>query len=256
MLEQDRIQELNNPIAISIFLFLLGLVTGFIGTNTGGSAFLTVPVMIWLGISPLSSIASARVASVGTMLAGLREFHRQGKIDYKLAAPAAFFGLLGSILGASLLLKIDSSILHKVIGAITLLMIVLSLIKRPLPSGDSISRKRKIFGYFSFVGIGALGGFFGGQAKLATYVFILVFNKTVSESVGTRKISGLFISLASLVVYGVGNIINWHFGLSLVVGTLIGSTLGARYALKKGDAWMERLLNGVVVVLALRMIFF
>ena len=33
-------------------LVVLGVMTGFIGTNTGGSVFLTVPVMIWLGISP------------------------------------------------------------------------------------------------------------------------------------------------------------------------------------------------------------
>jgi len=53
-------------------LIFLGIITGFVGTNTGGSVFLTVPVMIWLGIAPQSSIATARLASVGTMVAGLR----------------------------------------------------------------------------------------------------------------------------------------------------------------------------------------
>jgi uncharacterized membrane protein YfcA len=235
-------------------LFALGLLTGFIGTNTGGSAFLTVPIMIWLGIAPQSAIASARVASVGTMVAGAREFHRQGKVDYKLAVPAALLELLGSVCGAVVLLKIDALALHKMIGMLTLVMVFLSLVKKPKPHHAPISKGRAAFGYGLFTLIGMVGGFFGGQAKLATYVFILVFNKTVSESVGTRKISGLVISLGSLVVYGLSQIINWQFGLSLVIGTLIGSSAGARYALKKGDEWMEKLLNFVVVLLALRLL--
>lgn len=35
-------------------LVFLGIIMGFVGTNTGGSVFLTVPVMIWLGIPPQS----------------------------------------------------------------------------------------------------------------------------------------------------------------------------------------------------------
>lgn len=245
---------MHGQFVTTLFLFALGILTGFIGTNTGGSAFLTVPLMIWLGIAPQSAIASARVASVGTMVAGLRQFHRQGKVDYKLAAPAAILGLIGSVCGAAILLKVNASILHKIIGALTLAMVILSLVKRPKPSRQPISKWRAALGYGLFTVIGMVGGFFGGQAKLATYVFILVFNKSVSESVGTRKISGLVISLGSLAVYGFSEIIDWRFGLSLVAGTLIGSSAGARYALKKGDEWMEKLLNVIVVALALRLL--
>ncbi len=90
-------------------LVFLGIITGFVGTNTGGSVFLTVPVMIWLGIAPQSSIATARLASVGTMVAGLRHFHQQGKVDYALAIPAAVLGLAGALGGASLLLPSASN---------------------------------------------------------------------------------------------------------------------------------------------------
>ena len=96
---------------------MLGVITGFIGTNTGGSVFLTVPVMIWLGIPPQSSIATARLASVGTMFAGLRHFHNSGKVDYRLAAPAAALGLAGALIGASLLVQIDPALVGANAGA-------------------------------------------------------------------------------------------------------------------------------------------
>lgn len=241
--------------SVNFFLFFLGIITGFIGTNTGGSAFLTVPVMIFLGIQPQSAIATARVASIGTMLAGLRQFHRHGKIDYKLALPTAGFSLVGSLAGATILVYLNTNIVHKMIGFITLFMVILTLIKKPKLTVCPPSKLKRLFSYFLFMLTGMIGGLFGGQAKLSTYIFILIYNKTVSESVGTRKVSGLIASIGALFIYGFHQIVNWGFGFTLVCGTAIGSTMGAKYALRKGDLWMERLLNLVVILLALRLIF-
>jgi uncharacterized membrane protein YfcA len=246
---------LHHLFLVNFFLFFLGITTGFVGTNTGGSAFLTVPIMIFLGIQPQSAIATARFASMGTMLAGLRQFHRYGKIDYKLAVPAAGFGLVGSLAGAIILIYINAAIVHRIIGLATLLMVILALIKKPKVTIHAPSQPKLYFSYFLFILTGMIGGLFGGQAKLTTYIFILIYDKTVSESVGTRKVSGLISSFGALLVYGIHRIVNWGFGLTLICGTVIGSTLGAKYALNQGDRWMERLLNVVVILLALRLIF-
>ncbi|WP_236712097.1 sulfite exporter TauE/SafE family protein [Pseudomonas sp. EpS/L25] len=248
---------MHDPISITILLFLLGMVTGFIGTNTGGSAFLTVPVMMWLGISPQSAIASARVASVGTMIGGIRQFHKQKKVDYFLAIPASVLGLIGAICGALLLTQLSAPTVQRIIGAFTLIMVGLSIFKlkkEVSAAAGSPSAMKRLLGYLLFIGIGMVGGLFGGQAKLATYVYIIFFDKSISDSVGTRKVSGLVISLASLAVYGISQVVNWWFGMSLFFGTLIGSSFGSKYALRKGDVWMERLFNGVVIVLALRLL--
>jgi hypothetical protein len=100
-----------------------------------------------------------------------------------------------------------------------------------------------------------IGGLFGGQAKLSTYLFIIFFRKTISESVGTRKVGGLVLSVGSLIIFGVSGIINWQYGFCLVIGTLLGANAGAKFALKKGDQWMESVFNIVVIALALRMLF-
>lgn len=217
-------------------LVILGVITGFVGTNTGGSVFLTVPVMIWLGIPPQSSIATARLASVGTMVAGLRHFHNKGKVDYVVAIPAAALGLLGALAGASLLLQIDPALLHRIIGLLTLLLVALSLTKKPNSSNTTPSMARQLFGYILFIPIGMIGGLFGGQAKLSTYLYIIFFKKTISESVGTRKVGGLVLSIGSLIIFGVSGIINWQYGCYLIIGTLLGANAGAKFALKKATS--------------------
>lgn len=100
-----------------------------------------------------------------------------------------------------------------------------------------------------------IGGLFGGQAKLSTYLFIIFFRKTISESVGTRKVGGLILSAGSLIIFSVNGIINWPYGACLVIGTLLGADAGAKFALKKGDQWMESVFNTIVIALALRMLF-
>lgn len=244
---------------VLLLLFLLGLVTGFIGTNTGGSVLINVPVMVWLGISPPSAIASSRLASMGTMLGGLRYFHKNKKIDYRLAIFVSFFGIIGALIGAHVLFIVPEIVLKKIMGILILALLGISLFKIKTfsfqPHFRHISLMRKWLGCILFLFVGGIGGFFGCQAKLSTFIFQLVFNKTISESAGTRKVSGLAISIASLLIYGIHGIIDWKFGIALMAGTLIGSSCGAYYGLKKGDAWMQNFFNVVVGVLGVGMIF-
>ncbi|CRM64246.1 Sulfite exporter TauE/SafE [Pseudomonas sp. 52 E 6] len=189
------------------------------------------------------------------MFAGLRHFHNSGKVDYRLAAPAAALGLAGALIGASLLVQIDPALLHKIIGGLTLLLVALSLIRKPHSPKATPSSFRRFCGYVLFVPVGMIGGLFGGQAKLSTYLYIIFFKKTISESIGTRKVGGLILSVGSLIIFGISGIINWQYGCCLIIGTLVGANAGAKFALQKGDKWMESAFNVVVVALALKMLF-
>lgn len=240
---------------ILVLLFIVGVVTGFVGTNVGGSALMTVPIMIWLGISPQSAVASSRVASLGTMLGGLRQFHRTGKVDYKLGFKASILGVIGAVLGAYLLTNLPANIVEKVIGVLTLVLLLTSLLRKKIKfittSNPLILQS---LGYLFFLFAGLLSGFFGGGAIIVTLVFLLCFGKSISESVGTRKVNGLLVNFAAIFTYWNYHIINWEFSIALILGTLIGSTLGAKYAIKKGDRWMEYLFNIVVIGLAIKLL--
>lgn len=237
-------------------LFLLGLITGFIGTNTGGSSLVTVPVLISLGISPHSAVATARVASIGTMVAGLSQFHKHGKIDYRLAIPACFFAVAGSFTGAYFLLIVPPSYLQKSMGLYTLFFTIFSFVKKEKITQKPLGYGLKIIGYLLFFITGLVGGFMGGQAILATYIFLIIFNKTLLESVGTRKVTGLAVSLTSAMFYGVHDLICWHWAAALVGGTLIGSFLGSQYAIKKGDKWIRKIFAVISIFSSIKLLFF
>jgi uncharacterized membrane protein YfcA len=240
---------------ILICLFFLGLATSFVGTNTGGGSLITIPGMIALGLPSASAIASARMSSIGSSLAGLRQFHKSGKVDYKLAWPAALLSVIGAIIGAMILVHIPEALLIKVVGLLTLVLLGFSyLIKKHLKLGPEPSKLKKFVGYGLFLFTSMIGSFFGGQGILTTPIFVIFFHKTYSESAGTRKITTFVTAVVSAIVYGFHGLIDWWAVAALMAGTIIGSTIGAKYALKKGDAWMEKVFNIVAVLLAMKLL--
>ncbi len=239
-----------------ILLFFLGLLTGFIGVNSGGSALMNVPIMIFFGLPPQSAIATSRIAAVGSMAAGLHQFHKMGKVDYAIAAKTAIFSAIGSVLGAYLLLSVPTHWLERSIALLTISFTLLSFLRKKETEYTPPSRLATTVGYLSFLLTGVIAGFFGGQGVLATYLYLFFFNKSFSESVGTRKVSGLAAALPALCLYGFNGIIHWTASLSLVAGSLFGSVFGSRYALKKGDAWIQRLFTTVSILLSVKMLFF
>ncbi len=99
-----------------------------------------------------------------------------------------------------------------------------------------------------------IGGFYGGQGLITTYLFIIFFNKTISESAGTRKVSALASTIAPCIIYGFHGFIDWAVVGALMSGTMLGATLGAQYALKKGDAWIEKVFLFASILLAIKLL--
>ncbi|MCX7123309.1 MAG: sulfite exporter TauE/SafE family protein [Gammaproteobacteria bacterium] len=223
-----------------ILLFLLGLCTSCISSTTGGSAFINVPVMIFLGFPPAMAIASARMTAVGTSLAGISQFHKFGKIDYRLAWPAALLSIVGAAMGALFTTKLSDTALSHLIGGVTLALLFLSyFLKRKAGAEISASRVKRAFGYSLFLITSTVGGVFGGMGMINTYIFMMCFHKKVAESIGTRKVVTLAVSIAAALVYGVHGFINWYAVAALMAGTVIGTIVATGFMLRRGDRFIE-----------------
>ncbi|MCX7122625.1 MAG: sulfite exporter TauE/SafE family protein [Gammaproteobacteria bacterium] len=236
-------------------LFLLGLCTSCISSTTGGSAFINVPIMIFLGFPPTAAIASARMTAVGTSLAGISQFHKFGKIDYKLAWPAALLSIAGAVMGALFTTKLSDATLNHLIGGITLTLLFLSYFLRRKAGAEVLaSRTRRAVGYSLFLITSTVGGVFGGMGMINTYIFMMCFHKKVVESIGTRKVVTLAVSIAAALVYGVHGFINWYAVAALMAGTVIGTIYATGFMLRKGDRFIEIVFMLVTFVMGLKLL--
>ena len=106
-------------------VYLLGVVASFIGTNVGGSALTIIPVFILLGLPPQMAIATSKAASLGTMISGLYKFNIGKKIDFRVGWISAIFALVGTLVGANILVLIPNDVLEKMVGVLLLVLLIL-----------------------------------------------------------------------------------------------------------------------------------
>jgi uncharacterized protein len=240
-----------NPILATGVLLLVGFASAVVNTLAGGGTFLTVPVMILLGYSPLTANATNRLALSVQGVGATALYRRQGRIDLRLGLRLSLLACLGSGGGAYLATRLDEEAFNRTIAC---LMIVTLGVLLWLPA-DWFARRpatgppRPLLTAAGFLLVGIYGGFFG--AGLGVFILLLLSATQRLDLVAGNAIKSLvvlFLSLvASLVFLWLGHV-DLVAAVPLAVGNGLGGWLGARWSLSGGDVWIRRLL--IVVVAA------
>jgi uncharacterized membrane protein YfcA len=101
--------------------------TAFISVVTGGTSLITVPVMMQLGIAPHVAVATNMLTLVFLSLGGTVPF-LQGEFIPRNRLPALIgLTLVGSILGALLLLAVPAKAMPLVVGVAMIAIVVFSV---------------------------------------------------------------------------------------------------------------------------------
>lgn len=239
-------------------IILAGFIAGFINTLAGSGSLVTLPLLMFSGLSPHMANGTNRVAILLQNIVGVNSFHKKGMLDTHgtlyLGAPA----VIGSIVGAQLAVGLDEDVMRKAIGAIMVFMLVI-IIMRPKRwlTGELayLEDRPSIFQLTIFFFIGVYGGFIQagvGIFLLAGLVLGVGYDLVRANAVKVGIV--LFFTIFSISVFISKGHVNWLIGLVLAVGNMLGAWLGARVAAEKGAAWVRCLLIVVVSVSAAKLL--
>jgi len=84
-----------------------GLAAGFINVLAGNGSLISLPVLIFVGLSPGVANATNRVSIMFQNLVGGAGFYRQGKLDARGPLTLSIPMVLGSVVGALLAVDVD-----------------------------------------------------------------------------------------------------------------------------------------------------
>ncbi|RJQ75168.1 sulfite exporter TauE/SafE family protein [Pseudonocardiaceae bacterium YIM PH 21723] len=232
---------------------LAGVVAGLVNAIAGAGSLLTFPALVGLGLSPLAANVSNCVGiSFGNastvwgfrgMLAGQRP------LLVRLLLPA----VVGSLLGAGLLLCLPSQVFVLVAPALVALGAVLTLIQ-PLIARklDWLSREGGggaglVIGIFA---TSVYGGYFGSGIGV---IFLAVLGMFVA---GPLSSLNAIKSVLQLISNGVAGLIYcftgpvaWPFVAALAAGSIVGGLIGARVS-RYVSALQLRIAVGTIGLLA------
>ncbi|MGN6594569.1 sulfite exporter TauE/SafE family protein [Sphingopyxis terrae] len=274
----------------ALVIVLLGGGVGFLSGMFGvGGGFLTTPLLIFYGIPPTVAAASAATQVTGARVSGALAQLERGGVDLRMGAVLIAGGLLGSLIGAGLfeLLtawgQIDTTIniLYVVLlGSVGGLMAreawgALRALQAGLPAPARKRRHHPMVAnlpmrwrfyrsglYISPLApliLGALVGILtmllgvgGGFIMVPAMIFLLGMGAQVV--VGTSLFQILFVTIATTMVHAMttGAVDIVLAGL-LLLGSVTGAQIGARFAQKVRPEYLRMALAIIVLLVALRM---
>lgn len=235
--------------------FAVAMIAGFYGSLVGASSLLIVPTLIFLGFPTQIAIATFRFGNLGQPISSIYEYNRKKLVDYRIGLPIAIVAFGGAIIGANLVLRTDNLVLKKIVGVITIaiLLFIVSVNKIGIEKREKeMEGIEWVAGLILSFFLGIYGGFYGsGVVTFFSYLLLILFGQDFLECAGTSKLPNLSISLIAAFIFIINEKVDYQFGGTIFIGMLMGAYLGVHYSTKLGNVWMKRLFFVVVLIMGL-----
>lgn len=240
-----------NEFTLPLLALVLGLVSGFIGGIASGGGLVSIPGLMFLGLPPSTAIATNNL-NIASSITSAARYHRHSAINLRFVTSLSWVSVLGSLLGAHILLTVNVSVMQKLFGAACILLAILMRAnKRICCTGTSYRFVAPALLFLADVFAGMFGT---GGGLLVIYVLSYFYGMPLREANANSKILSLGGAAAALVVFANAGVINLVAGIPMVSGSAIGGYLGAHTALKKEEKLVRNLLAAIAVTAGLKLL--
>ncbi len=221
-----------------IIVGVVGLVAGILsGIGGGGGGMIMIPTMIAVGLPPQVAVATGKMNGLGAALGGLSVFAKSGQLRKDILKVMIPIALVVGLATPFIFTRIDSDIFQLILGIVLILMVPTLFLKKKLKAEKS--KKSKAAGYTAYTGVLTLQSLFGsGVGSLALFVLTLLFGTTKLQANATKRAITAVLTPVTFIALFIGGFVWLSYGLVGMVSMFIGTHIGAKIALKKGDQFV------------------
>ena len=239
-----------DPLLAWPLLLVVGVVTGAINTVAGGGSFLTLPVLIFLGLPAGVANGTNRVGVLMQCAAGAWSFDRDGVLDRRAALWASIPTCIGAVVGTVLAVYISNEAFERVLAFLMLAITLLSFWK-PRPS-ESLTESRTKLGILaiSFFFVGVYAGFVQAGVGFLILAATTFAGLDLVRGNAVKMIAVLACTPISLAIFWWNGMVLFWPGFALGLGSVLGALLAARWAVRKGHGPLRLVVSVAVVVFA------
>ena len=238
----------------ALLVFAAGGAAGAINTLVGSGSLITFPVLLAVGLPPLTANVSSNLGLVPGAVAGAYGFRRELRGQRARVLRFAPASLLGGLTGAVLLLALPAAAFDAIVPAFVALALVLVVVQ-PRLNRRLQHRRRADAPHGGPVPLGATygAGVYGGYFGAAQGILLLGILGLTLEDEMTRVnalkvvLAGTVNAVAAVVFVIAAPHIAWDAVALIAVGSTIGGHLGARV----GRRLPATALRAVIVVVGL-----
>jgi hypothetical protein len=247
-----------------------GFASGVLNVVAGGGSFLTLPVLIFLGLPPTEANATNRVAVLTQNMGAVWSFQRYRVLPWRRAADVILPAVAGSALGTWAALAVGDRGFRRMLAVLMVAVTLWTLLARPGESRDgacpgegrdgdpgtrgSAQARPPRLGTaglrVAFFVVGLYGGFVQAGVGFLVLAATTQAGLDLVRGNALKVLVILLLTALSLAIFAGAGKVQWLPGLVLGAGSLLGSFLGARLTVRKGDRWIRGVVTATVLVFA------
>lgn len=241
---------------------LAGTAAGTINTVVGSGTLITFPVLLSLGVPPVTANVSNTIGLIPGGFSGVYGYRRElaGQRDRLLRFGLASF--IGGVLGASLLLVLPAEVFKAVVPVLIGLALLL-VIAQPRLSGRFITADQPAAGrhpvllWILVLLTGVYGGYFGAaQGVLLMAALGALLDSDLQRVNAVKNVLALLVNLVAGVLFMLLAHPDWGYVAVIAVFSAIGGQLGAAVGRRLPAAGLRGLIVLVGVAAVVKFVFF
>jgi uncharacterized membrane protein YfcA len=217
-------------------------------------------VLLSVGLPPITANVSNTVGLFPGSFVGAYGYRRELSGQRHRALVLLTATVLGSTVGAILLLVLPAGAFKAVVPALIVLAIVLvvfgprmnkALAARGRGAGEAVRWPL----WLAILGTGVYGGYFGAAQGVLTMAFFgLMLKESIQRQNALKNILAGTVNLVAAIVFIASSHIDWAAAGLIAVGSIVGGLLGARIGRKLSPKVLRALIVVVGVLAILKLV--
>ncbi|MCX8084765.1 MAG: sulfite exporter TauE/SafE family protein [Calditerrivibrio sp.] len=237
---------------IKIFiLFVVGVITGFINVLGGGGSFLTLPILIFLGLPATIANGTNRLGILLQNISAIYKYISSGHFPLKFALAISLPVVLGSVTGAKIAVVISDKSFTKYL-AIFMFVITILTIFNPTKRLDFKNRYLQgLAALVIFFLIGIYGGFIQAGVGFLLLAGTTLLGYDLLKGNAVKVFIVFILTIAALPVFILSKKIDYGMGLALGTGNLVGGMIAASVSIKKGEKFIKNFVTASIIIFSI-----
>ncbi len=237
----------------SLLVFVAGVGAGTINTVVGSGTLITFPVLLGVGLAPVTANVSNSVGLFPGSLVGAWGYRRELSGQRGRATRLGLASTIGAVAGAIALLQLPAGAFKAIVPVLILLALLLVVFGRQLTARLARTRHRPSEAVTPLLwsltlATGVYGGYFGAaQGVLLMGIFGVLLAESLQRQNALKNVLAGLVNLVAAGVFVITAHIDWAAAGLIGLGSVLGGLLGARV----GRRLSPPVLRTVIVVVGL-----
>jgi uncharacterized membrane protein YfcA len=236
-----------------VVVLVAGVCAGAINTVVGSGTLITFPVLLAVGLPPVTANVANTIGLVPGSFVGAYGYRRELVGQRNRALVLGTASVLGAVIGAVLLLTLPAGAFTAVVPVLIVLALLLVVFGRKLTAwltarGRGATDRVTIPLWLTTAGTGIYGGYFGAaQGVLMMGFFGLMLSEPIQRQNALKNVLSGLVNLVAAIVFVLTTHVDWTAAALVAVGSALGGLLGARIGRRLSPA----VLRAIIVIVGL-----